>query len=95
VSAVAFSADVINRVEKFAGALESLIRQYYPEAIFEGPYFWEEMGLWLLDTYSLADDFDLRSLVSDLELELLLNEDIGLLVIPLPLTFYRPATQAA
>lgn len=85
MNAVAFSADITNRVEESAGELKSLIRQRYPEAIFEGPYFWDEMGLWLLDTHSRADNFDLRSLVSDLELELLLNEDIGLLVIPLPL----------
>jgi hypothetical protein len=73
-------------VDRFAGELMEMVRTRHPEALFSGPYYWPDEGLWLIDAHvENTEDFELREQLSERETDILDDEGIWLCTLLLPL----------
>lgn len=77
--------DQITLVKERAEELINLIKDTHPEARFVGPTYWAEENLWLIDAYFEGDDVALQSRLSERETDILLEEEVWLGVLCLPL----------
>jgi hypothetical protein len=89
VSQIRGLLDIANpRVQQEVAQVCALIQRSFPEARFlVGPHPSHRGAI--VDTYTAAtDDFQLLDLVNDRLLDLLIEEDIAIQVIPLDLTWF-------
>jgi hypothetical protein len=72
-------------VKERAEELMALVKAKHPEARFIGPRYWTEEDLWLIDAYFEGEDFELQDRLSERETDILLDDDIWLCTLFLPL----------
>lgn len=77
-----------------ANELIEMVRRRHPDAHFTGPTYWEGDELLLFDAYfDEGEDFELENQLSERETDILLDDNIWLGVLLLPLSAYKPNGQ--
>ncbi len=74
---------VQTRVLRYATELIELVRARHPEAQFQGPSYWSDERLWVIDAFfNQGEDFELQERLSERETDILLEEGIWLCLVP-------------
>ena len=77
-----------------ATELIEMVRVRHPDAHFTGPSYWAGEELWLFDAYfDDGEDFELQSKLAERGTDILLDDNIWLGVLLLPLSAYKPNGQ--
>jgi len=76
---------ILELVKEQANELMALVEAKHPEVRFVGPMYWPDENMWLVDAYFEGEDFELEDQLSERETDILLEDDICLSVLCMPL----------
>jgi hypothetical protein len=75
-----------------ADELIEMVRTRHPEARFYPPAYWAGEQLWLINAFfDNGEDFELEDKLSERETDILLEDNIWLGVLLMPLSAYEPS----